>query len=86
MDKNKIVVDGIIIEIPRERLEDMETLEAMSDIQEGNALKIVPLFRRIFGDDYKRIKAELKGDSEILSVETMTNWFTKAMEALNAKN
>ena len=86
MEIKKIEVDGISVEIPMERLEDMETLEAMSDIQEGNALKIVPLFRRIFGDDYKRIKAELKGDAEILSVETMTNWFTKAMEPLNAKN
>ena len=86
MEIKKIEVDGISVEIPMERLEDMETLEAMSDIQHGNALEIVPLFRRIFGDDYKRIKAELKGDAEILSVENMTNWFTKAMEALNSKN
>ena len=77
MEIKKIEVDGISVEIPMERLEDMETLEAMSDIQHGNALEIVPLFRRIFWDDYKRIKAELKGDAEILSVETMTNWFTK---------
>ncbi|MEG1433905.1 hypothetical protein [Eubacterium sp.] len=86
MEIKKIEVDGISVEIPMERLEDMDTIEAMSDIQEGNALKIVPLFRRIFGGDYSRIKTELKGDSETLSVETMTNWFTKAMEALNAKN
>ena len=86
MEIKRIEVDGVSVSIPMERLEDMDTLEAMSDIQEGNALKIVPLFRRIFGDDYKRIKAELKGDAEILSVETMTNWFTKAIEALNAKN
>ena len=86
MEIKRIEVDGVSASIPMERLEDMDTLEAMSDIQHGNALEIVPLFRRIFGDDYKRIKAELKGDSEILSVETMTNWFTRAMEALNAKN
>ena len=73
MDKNKIVVDGIIVEIPQERLEDMETLEAMSDIQHGNALEIVPLFRRIFREDYSRIKAELKGDSETLRSEEHTS-------------
>jgi hypothetical protein len=95
MSENKLIskpvikdveVDGVKVSIPMARLEDIETLEAMSDIQSGNALAIVPLFRKIFGGDYARIKSELKGNDETLSVERMSEWFAGVMEALGAKN
>lgn len=79
-------IDGIKVSISMAILEDIETLEAMSDIHRGDATAIIPLFRRIFGDDYERIKKELKGDAETLSIEKVTKWFTDVIEALNEKN
>ncbi len=85
-DINKVKVDGVEVLISKARLEDIETIEAMSDIQAGDALAIIPLFRKLFGDDYTRIKTELKGDDETLSIEKMSEWFSAVLEELGAKN
>ena len=85
-DINKVKVDGVEVSISKARLEDIETIEAMSDIQAGDALAIIPLFRKLFGDDYTRIKTELKGDNETLSIEKMSEWFGAVLEELGAKN
>mgnify|MGYP000472958969 CR=1 FL=1 len=82
----EIEVDGVKVAIPLERLNDIETLEAVTDIQDGNPMAIVPMLRRILGDDYGRIKNELKGDAETLSIDRMAEWFTAVMEALGTKN
>ena len=60
-----VEVDGITVTISMDRMEDIETVEAMTDFENGDPMARVPLFRRTFGvDEYKRIKKELKGDSE----------------------
>lgn len=81
-----VEVDGVKVSISMAVLEDIETVEAMADIQNGNPLAIVPLFRKLFGTDYERIKKELKGDDETLSIEKITQWFTDVIEAINEKN
>ena len=81
-----VEVDGITVTISMDQMEDIETLEALSDADNGNPLRIIPMLRRILGSDYERVKKELKGDSETLSIVRVTDWFVKATEALGEKN
>lgn len=81
-----VVVDGIRVTLDPAVFDDMDILETIVDIEDGNGARIVTLMRRIFGDDYTRIKSELKGNKKVLTVTAMAEWFEKMMEELGQKN
>ena len=84
-----IEVDGIPVSIEREVLaNDLDTLELLADIDDGNLLSIVRLMRRVFGDEqYRNIKASLRKDGRT-SMSDMNDFMVKVFSALgdDAKN
>jgi hypothetical protein len=81
-----VVVDGVHVTLDPAVFDDMDILETIVDIEDGNGARIVTLMRRIFGDDYTRIKSELKGNKKVLTVTAMAEWVEKMMEELGQKN
>lgn len=86
-------VAGISIRIDPAVLDDFEVVEAIADATDeelDDAAKmraVVKLFRIVFGDDYARVKRELreaKGGS--LSVSAMMDFFVASLGAVDAKN
>ncbi len=78
-----IEVDGIPVSIEREVLSnDLDTLELLADIDDGNLLSIVRLMRRVFGEEqYRNIKASLRKDGRT-SMSDMNDFMVKVFSAL----
>lgn len=81
-----VTVHGIQVTIDPAALDDwdtMELLEALQDDPDGNALKVVPLTRRILGKDYGRVKETLRGPDGHLKAEAMASFLTDLFAKLN---
>lgn len=61
-----VVVDGVRAVIPLDRLKDWDVLEAMADLNDesvssaGKLGATVRLMRAVLGEDYSRVKSELR--------------------------
>lgn len=86
-----LVVDGIDVSAARARVDDWEFLESMADLvaSEGVASlsATVRYMRELFGDDYARVKAELRErNGGRLTVDDMNGFAMAVIEAAGAKN
>jgi hypothetical protein len=81
-----VEVDGIPVTIERDVLgDDIETLELLADVDEGNALAVVRLMRHVFGDEqYANIKASLRRDGRT-AVTDMTNFMSEVFKAIGGE-
>lgn len=70
-----VEVCGVPVRIERAALvNDIETLELLADIDEGNPLKLVRLMAHVFGDEqYSAIKKSLAKDGRT-TVSDMTDF------------
>ncbi len=85
-----VEVEGIPVTIDRSALsDDMETLELLADIDDGDLLSIVRLMRHVFGDEqYRNIKRSLRKDGRT-SLTDMNAFLTGVFAAIGgdeAKN
>lgn len=82
-------VRGIPVRVERDALaNDIETLELLADIDEGNPLKLVRLMAHVFGEEqYAAIKKSLAKDGRT-TVSDMTDFMGEVFEAIGdvAKN
>lgn len=90
---NTIEVQGITITINPQILEDWEVVECMGDVNDptlddaAHLSATTRVMRLILGEDYQRIKKELREKNKgVLNIETMTNFLTETLEVLQAKN
>ncbi len=69
-----VEVDGIPVVINRDAFsDDIETLELLADVDDGNVFAIVKLMKRIFGDEqYTNIKASLRKDGRTSVTDMVT--------------
>lgn len=82
-------VDGIPVSIERDTLaNDMDTLELMADVEDGDMLSLVRLMRHVFGEEqYRNVKASLRKEGRT-SVTDMTEFMSGVFAAVgeSAKN
>lgn len=85
-----ITVDGVSLKIAKDVMDDMEVLELLGEVQDGNVFAFSKLARRMFGDTgYEKVKAALAGADGRTRVSDMSDFFAKALTACNdaaAKN
>lgn len=76
--------DGFQLEVEENRLDNMELVEAMSDLVEGeNALAIARVVRALLGDKTKKaLYAHFKTDDGRVPTEKVGNAITEIMQAL----
>ena len=89
--KPALSVDGIALNVKAEDLDDFELVEALADANSEDMdvqmQAVVRVFRLTYGDDYARVKKELREkNGGKLTTEIMMGVFGETMEALGAKN
>lgn len=88
--QGQLVVGGIKLDIPRERMEDWDVVECIATVQDDGAdqgvklVAIVRVMKLLFADDYERVKSELRASNDgHLTMETMSKFMTDAFEQIN---
>lgn len=84
-----VEVNGVPVVVDRAAImDDIETVELLADIDEGNPFKIVRLMKHVFGDaQYTEIKKSLAKDGRT-AVSDMVDFMGEVFAALGdtAKN
>jgi len=79
----RTVVRGITVTVPEEALDDFELADEMARIDDGQGHRFAPVARRLFGDDYKRIMDELRGENGRVGLEAAITFINETLVALN---
>ena len=88
-----MIVDGIELDVTADALDDFDVLECLAvmvddDSSDKERMVAVPkLFRLVFGNDWKRIKNELRAQHDgRLTNATVMEFFNSLTTGLQAKN
>ena len=78
-----VEVDGVPVSIDRATLaNDIDTLELLADIDDGDVLSVVRLMRHVFGDgQYRNIKKSLRRDG-CTTVSDMNDFMAEVFKAI----
>lgn len=63
---------GFEFEVPEDTANDMELFEALCDLDAGDARAIVPVCRKVLGDQKKALYDHLRGDGGRVPVDKVT--------------
>lgn len=77
---------GIEVTIDTDRFDDLELIDMMDDVQEGDPLKVGKILKKILGKDWKRVYDGLRGDDGVVPASRAMQFFGEVMEAAGAKN
>lgn len=88
-----MIIDGIEVSVTREDLDDYDVMECLATMMDEDSsdrdrmVALPKLFKLVFGEDWQRIKAELREQhGGRLSNSVVMDFFTHLTEGLNAKN
>lgn len=76
------IVDGIVVKVSSESLDDFELLDDFSQMQNGNGARVTSAFHRMFGDDASRILDELREESGRVRLTTASKFMMSVMKEL----
>ena len=82
-------VKGIDVTVDKEVMNDIEVVELLGEVQDGNIFAFPKLCKRVFGDQYPMVKSALENKAGITTATSMTEVFKELMEKMNegeAKN
>lgn len=75
-----VEVDGVPATIERDAMGDIEVMEMLGDMQDGNVLVLPRLMRSVFGDEqYRAIKRSLRGEGGRTSSADMMRFMSEAI-------
>lgn len=77
-----VTISNITVTIPDAVLEDFELLLDLGDLQEGNNAKIASVFRRLVGDQGKKVMDGLRSDDGRVNSSTAMKWIFDLFQAL----
>lgn len=84
-DFYNVTVKGVKVKVAKNAMDDMETVELLGAMQNGDVFAFPKLCKKLFGDkSYETLKEKLKNSSGITTVTAMTEFFTQALTACNA--
>ena len=82
-----VEVDGLSLTVDKDALEDIETLDLLDELSEGNVLKLKKLIVTVVGNDgWETVRDHLKGDSGRVNAGDAAEFFKKLLEEVGAKN
>lgn len=78
-----VTVRGVELKLSTEVFDDLDLLDAMDQIQEGNGMKIATALRRVAGEQYNEVREALR-DKETgrIPLESAAEFFTEALQAV----
>ena len=72
---------GFVCDIPEERLDDMELVDNLAEVMEGNLLAISGVAKRLLGPDRKRLYDHLRTEDGRVPTEAVMDVLTEIMNA-----
>ncbi len=80
-----VTVRGISLAIPKDVLDDIDTIDLLGEVQDGNVFAFPKLSKRLFGEKgYEKVKGGLAGKDGRTKVSDMVEFFTEVFSACNA--
>lgn len=80
-----VTVRGINLKIRKDILDDIEVVELLGEVQEGNVFAFTELSKLMFGDEgYQKVKRGLATDDGRTRVTDMSAFLVEVLEACNA--
>ena len=80
-----VTVRGIKLSIPKDVLDDIDMVELLGEVQDGDVFAFPKLAKLMFGEDgFKRVKEGLSGEDGRTKVTDVVELFTEALNACNA--
>lgn len=84
-DYYSVTVKGVKVKMVKDAMNDMETVEMLGAMQDGDVFAFPKLCKKLFGEkSYETIKEKLKDSTGTTSVTAMTEFFIEALKACNA--
>ncbi len=62
--------------------DDLEFLELLQELMEGNNLSSIPLLKKLFGEDYSKVKDALRGKNGVVKTTDAGELFFKTLSDL----
>lgn len=87
--KVKVTARGITVAVDPDMMDDIDMVDDFAAVQDGDVFAIPRLLRRLFGDDYRRVKGELAGPGGVTRATDFIEFMGEVMRsvsALEAKN
>ncbi|HLS00469.1 MAG TPA: hypothetical protein VK054_00575 [Beutenbergiaceae bacterium] len=82
-NKKQITVKGVTLSVDPEVFDDLDMLDALDQIQEGNGLRIAGALRKIAGDQYNELRAALRDEATgRIPVNVVGEVFTEIMAGI----
>lgn len=80
-----VTVRGISLAIPKDVLDDIDTIDLLGEVQDGNVFAFPKLAKRLFGEKgYEKVKGGLSDADGRTKVSDMAEFFTEVFNACNA--
>lgn len=77
---------GFEIEVDEKSLDDMELLDMIAELTDGNGLRLPKIISKVCGDEgKKRLYEHCRNEAGRVPTETISTEITEIFEALNAK-
>ena len=85
--KNTVEVEGIKLTLDENALDDIEVLDMLDEVNEGNPFKIKKLIVALVGEEsWNEIKEHLRDDTGRVSATATAQFLVSVIEAVGAKN
>ena len=79
-----VTVQGFTLTIDPDVFDDLDVLDTLDQINEGNPLRTAGLLRKLTGDQYDAARDALRDpDTGRIPIKVATDFFTEIMKALN---
>lgn len=82
----KVTVSGIDVTVKPVVLNDIDVIDALAEIEDGNILKLPKLLKLVFGEDWKRIKDGLRNEDGRVEAGIATQFFLDVFNEAGQKN
>lgn len=79
----EVTLHGVTFEIDPEILDDLDVLDALDQIQEGNGLRVAGLLRKLTGEKFNEMRDALRDpDSGRIPVAVASDFMGELFEAI----
>jgi len=85
-EKVEITVKGVTLHVWSDILDDLELLEDLIEIDEGNNRASISALKRVLGDEYGQVKDALRDERGIVKTKDVGAFFFTVLDKVKAKN
>lgn len=81
----ELEVMGVRVKLDVDALDDVDILDLLAELNDGNALVLNRLLKALFRDRYQEVREALSEDGRF-KASTAADFLVQVLEAANAKN